>query len=145
MATSTSLNLLALLKSAIARSGMDAGARVVTGLSSSAKALYVAASANATPHGAVLYVVPDNGFAISVPTADQQPAPVSDWVRGFRGLDVHRLDGTDYFCIRRAAKAIVDRVRAGVGPALLHCDVVRPYSHSAADTQTKYRPAEELR
>jgi 2-oxoisovalerate dehydrogenase E1 component len=95
-------------------------------------------------HLPVLYVVPDNGFAISVPTADQQPAPVSDWVRGFRGLDVHRLDGTDYFCIRRAAKAIVDRVRAGVGPALLHCDVVRPYSHSAADTQTKYRPAEEL-
>jgi 2-oxoisovalerate dehydrogenase E1 component len=95
-------------------------------------------------HLPVLYVVPDNGFAISVPTADQQPAPVADWVRGFRGLDVHRLDGTDYLCIRRAAKAIVDRVRAGVGPALLHCDVVRPYSHSAADTQTKYRPAEEL-
>jgi 2-oxoisovalerate dehydrogenase E1 component len=95
-------------------------------------------------HLPVLYVVPDNGFAISVPTADQQPAPVSDWVRGFRGLDVHRLDGTDYFKIRRAAKSIIDHVRAGVGPALLHCDVVRPYSHSAADTQAKYRPAEEL-
>ena len=45
----------------------------------------------------VLYVVPDNGFAISVPTTDQQPAPVADLVAGFRGLDVHRLDGTDYF------------------------------------------------
>lgn len=95
-------------------------------------------------HLPVLYVVPDNGFAISVPTADQQPAPVSDLVRGFRGLEVHRLDGTDYFAVRKKARAIIERVRAGVGPALIHADVVRPYSHSAADTQTKYRPAEEL-
>ncbi len=95
-------------------------------------------------HLPVLYVVPDNGFAISVPTTDQQPAPVAELVRGFRGLDVHRLDGTDYVGIRRAAEAIIARVRAGVGPALLHCDVVRPYSHSAADTQSKYRSAEEL-
>jgi len=92
----------------------------------------------------VLFVVPDNGFAISVPTADQQPAPVAELVRGFRGLDVHHLDGTDYFAIRQAAKPIIERVRAGVGPALLHCDVVRPYSHSAADTQSKYRSADEL-
>jgi 2-oxoisovalerate dehydrogenase E1 component len=88
--------------------------------------------------------VPDNGFAISVPTTDQQPAPVADLVGGFRGLDVHRLDGTDYFCIRHRTKAVIDHIRAGVGPALLHCDVVRPYSHSAADTQAKYRSAEEL-
>ena len=95
-------------------------------------------------HLPVLYVVPDNGFAISVPSTDQQPAPVADLVAGFRGLDIHRLDGTDYFGVRRAAKAIVERIRAGIGPALLHCDVVRPYSHSAADTQAKYRSADEL-
>jgi len=95
-------------------------------------------------HLPVLYVVPDNGFAISVPTTDQQPAPVAELVRGFRGLVVHRLDGTDYFGVRDVAKAIVDQVRAGVGPALIHADVVRPYSHSAADTQSKYRSREEL-
>ena len=39
---------------------------------------------------------------------------------------------------------MIDHIRAGVGPALLHCDVVRPYSHSAADTQAEYRSAEEL-
>jgi len=92
----------------------------------------------------VLYVVPDNGFAISVPVTDQHPAPVHQLVRGFRGLRVHHLDGTDYLGIRRAAKSIVDHVRAGVGPALIHADVVRPYSHSAADTQSKYRSVEEL-
>ena len=93
----------------------------------------------------MLYVVPDNGFAISVPATDQQPAPVAELVAGFRGLEVHRLDGTDYFGVRqRWPRPIIERVRAGVGPALIHADVVRPYSHSAADTQSKYRSADEL-
>lgn len=95
-------------------------------------------------HLPVLYVVPDNGFAISVPATDQHPAPVHELVRGFRGLEVHHLDGTDYFAVRDAAASIVAHVRAGVGPALIHADVVRPYSHSAADTQSKYRSVEEL-
>ena len=95
-------------------------------------------------HLPVLYVVPDNGFAISVPSTDQHPAPVAELVAGFRGLEVHRLDGTDYFGVRDQARSIIEHVRAGVGPALIHADVVRPYSHSAADTQSKYRSVEEL-
>src|SRR4051794_10779422 len=95
-------------------------------------------------HLPVLYVVPDNGYAISVPASDQAPAPVAELVRGFRGLEIHHLDGTDYFAVRDDAKSIIEHVRAGVGPALIHADVVRPYSHSAADTQSKYRSVEEL-
>jgi 2-oxoisovalerate dehydrogenase E1 component len=95
-------------------------------------------------HLPVLYVVPDNGFAISVPSTDQHPAAVAELVSGFRGLEVHRIDGTDYFGVRTVAREIIERIRAGVGPALIHADVVRPYSHSAADTQSKYRSVEEL-
>jgi transcription-repair coupling factor (superfamily II helicase) len=58
VATSTSLNLRAVLKTAVTRSGMDAPARLVSGLTPSAKALFVAAAAHAQPHGVVLYVVP---------------------------------------------------------------------------------------
>ena len=97
-----------------------------------------------TLHLPVLYVVADNGFAISVPASDQHPAPVVELVRGFRGLRTARLDGTDYAAVRRIGRSMVEHVRAGVGPALIHADVVRPYSHSAADTQSKYRPGPEL-
>ncbi|HET6914849.1 MAG TPA: dehydrogenase E1 component subunit alpha/beta [Acidimicrobiales bacterium] len=97
-----------------------------------------------TLHLPVLYVVADNGYAISVPSADQSPAPVSEMVRGFRGLHVHTLDGCDYFEVRSRAADIVAEVRAGVGPALVHATVTRPYSHSSADTQSKYRSPEEL-
>ena len=97
-----------------------------------------------TLHLPVLYLVADNGYAISVPVSEQGPAPISELVRGFRGLDVHQVDGRDYFAARRAARKAIDHVRAGVGPGLIHATVTRPYSHSAADTQSKYRPPEEL-
>jgi 2-oxoisovalerate dehydrogenase E1 component len=97
-----------------------------------------------TLHLPVLFVVADNGYAISVPSIEQSPAPISEMVRGFRGLHVHVLDGCDYFEVRSRAADIVAEVRAGVGPALIHANVTRPYSHSSADTQSKYRSAEEL-
>ncbi|HEX4903019.1 MAG TPA: thiamine pyrophosphate-dependent enzyme [Acidimicrobiales bacterium] len=97
-----------------------------------------------TLHLPVVYVVADNGFAISVPVSDQSPAPVSELVHGFRGLEVLRLDGTDYLEVRRRAAPAIAAVRAGVGPLLIHADVTRPYSHSAADTQSKYRSEREL-
>ena len=97
-----------------------------------------------TLHLPVVYVVADNGFAISTPSSDQTPAPISDLVRGFRGLHVYTFDGCDYVESRRVGARAIARVRAGTGPALLHAKVTRPYSHSAADTQAKYRSAAEL-
>ena len=95
-------------------------------------------------HLPVLYVVADNGYAISVRAEDQSPAPISEMVRGFRGLAVHKIDGTDYFESRKEGARAIARVRAAEGPGLIHAKVTRPYSHSAADTQSKYRPVEEL-
>jgi 2-oxoisovalerate dehydrogenase E1 component len=92
----------------------------------------------------VLYVVADNGYAISVPASEQAPAPVTELVSGFPGLVVRSVDGTDYFAVREVATELVAQVRAGVGPALLHARVTRPYSHSAADTQSKYRLPQEI-
>ncbi len=97
-----------------------------------------------TLHLPVLYVVADNGYAISVPTDDQQPAPVHELVRGFRGLAIHKVDGRDYFEVRRKGKRAIERVRAGEGPGLIHAIVTRPYSHSLSDDQRKYRTPEEL-
>jgi 2-oxoisovalerate dehydrogenase E1 component len=97
-----------------------------------------------TLHLPVLFVVADNGYAISVPADDQHPAPVSELVRGFRGLAVHKMDGRDYFEVRKKGKQAIERVRAGEGPGLVHAIVTRPYSHSLSDDQRKYRTKEEL-
>jgi len=92
----------------------------------------------------VLYVVADNGYAISVRASDQAPAPVSEMVMGIRGLHVTKIDGRDYFDVRRLGADAIQRVRAGQGPGLIHATVTRPYSHSLSDDQKKYRPPEEL-
>jgi 2-oxoisovalerate dehydrogenase E1 component len=97
-----------------------------------------------TLHLPVLFVVADNGYAISVRREDQHPAPVSELVRGFRGLAVHKMDGRDYFEVRAKGRKAIERVRAGEGPGLIHAIVTRPYSHSLSDDQRKYRSPEEL-
>ncbi len=95
-------------------------------------------------HLPVLFLVADNGYAISVRAADQAPAPISELVNGFRGLAITKFDGTDYFASRVEGAAAIARVRAGEGPGLIHATVTRPYSHSSQDTQAKYRSADEL-
>lgn len=92
----------------------------------------------------VLFVVADNGWAISVPRHLQLSAPVSDQVRNISGLRVETVDGTDYAEVRRTSAAVVAHLRGGGGPVLLHALVTRPYSHSAADTQAKYRSSADL-
>ena len=95
-------------------------------------------------HLPVLFVVADNGYAISVRASDQSPAPVSELVQGFRGLAITKMNGWDYGACRSKGAKAVARVRAGEGPGLIHAMVTRPYSHSSADSQTKYRDEAEL-
>ncbi len=95
-------------------------------------------------HLPTLFVVADNGYAISVRASDQSPAPVAELVRGFRGLAVTQMDGWDYASCRSKGARTIARVRAGEGPGLIHANVTRPYSHSSADSQAKYRDAGEL-
>ena len=92
----------------------------------------------------LLYLIADNGYAISVPAWQQSPAPISEMVKGFPGLSVYRLDGRDYFEVRKKVPGVVAAIRQGQGPALVHATVTRPYSHSSADNQSKYRPQHEL-
>jgi 2-oxoisovalerate dehydrogenase E1 component len=93
----------------------------------------------------VLYVVEDNGYAISVPVEVQTAGgSISKLVAGFPGLHVVECDGTDVADTYRAAGEVVRWVRERKGPAFLHAHCVRPYSHSMSDDERMYRTEEEL-
>src|SRR5947209_8243501 len=91
----------------------------------------------------VLFLVEDNGYAISVPVEAQTAgASISRLVRDYPGLQVEECDGTDplvsYEVLRRAA----EYCRARKGPALVHAHVTRPYSHSLSDDEKLYKTPE---
>jgi 2-oxoisovalerate dehydrogenase E1 component len=92
----------------------------------------------------VLFMVEDNGYAISVPVdAQTAGADVSRLVESFPSLHVVRCDGTDILESYRAVSDAVAWCRARKGPALVHAKVIRPYSHSLSDDEKLYKtPAE---
>jgi transcription-repair coupling factor (superfamily II helicase) len=82
----SSLNLRALLKTAIARSGLDTQSRVMSGLSAAAKALLVAAAAHERPKGVVLYVVPGDA------DIDQAATDVGFFLASLEGMSTASVD-----------------------------------------------------
>ncbi len=92
----------------------------------------------------VLFLVEDNGYAISVPVEAQTAgANVSALAAGFPALFRQEVDGTDFLASYRAMKAAAEYCRSGQGPALVHAHVIRPYSHSLSDDERLYKPPSE--
>jgi 2-oxoisovalerate dehydrogenase E1 component len=92
----------------------------------------------------VLYVVEDNGYAISVPVKYQTAGGnISHLVANFPNFHFEECDGTDVLASLAAMRRAVEHVRSGSGPALVHGHVIRPYSHSLSDDEKLYRPEVE--
>ena len=92
----------------------------------------------------IVFVVEDNGYAISVPVEVQTAGgDLSKLVSSFPGLLVQSIDGTDFMASYRAAGEAIAYARARKGPALIHAKVVRPYSHSLSDDEKLYKTKDE--
>src|SRR3954462_3228881 len=92
----------------------------------------------------VLFMIEDNGYAISVPVEVQTAGgSVSRLVSNFPNLHLEECDGTEIVASYAACKRAVDYIRSGKGPAMVHGHVTRPYSHSLSDDERLYRPDTE--
>jgi 2-oxoisovalerate dehydrogenase E1 component len=92
----------------------------------------------------VVFLLEDNGYAISVPVEVQTAGgDVSKLVENFPSLYLQRCDGTDPIESLEVMERAVDYCRQRKGPALVHAKVIRPYSHSLSDDERLYRPDEE--
>jgi 2-oxoisovalerate dehydrogenase E1 component len=92
----------------------------------------------------LVFVVQDNGYAISVPVEVQTAGGnISRLVAGFPNFHFEEVDGTDPVATYAAFVRSVAHCRAGTGPAFIHAHVIRPYSHSLSDDERLYRPDAE--
>lgn len=92
----------------------------------------------------VVYLVEDNGYAISVPVeVNTAGGSISKLVSSFPGLYVQEVDGCDFLASYETLDRAIAYARERKGPAFVHAKVIRPYSHSLSDDEVLYRPAEE--
>jgi 2-oxoisovalerate dehydrogenase E1 component len=92
----------------------------------------------------VVFLVEDNGYAISVPVeVNTAGGSISKLVASFPGLLIQEVDGTDPLASLQVMQKAHDYCRQRKGPALVHAKVIRPYSHSLSDDEVHYRTAAE--
>jgi 2-oxoisovalerate dehydrogenase E1 component len=92
----------------------------------------------------VVFLLEDNGYAISVPLEVQTAGgDITKLVSGFPNLYRQRCDGTDPVESLSVMRRAVDNCRKNRGPSFVHAKVIRPYSHSLSDDERLYRADEE--
>jgi 2-oxoisovalerate dehydrogenase E1 component len=101
----------------------------------------------------LVFLLQDNGYAISVPTEVQYPgANAAALLKGWEAhglLVLDEVDGLDPIASHAAMAQAVAYARERHGPALVRAKVSRPYSHSLSDDEQVYKTpaqrAEEAR
>lgn len=91
-----------------------------------------------------IYVIENNGWAISVPRSRQAASETlaqKAWGYGVHGLQV---DGNDALAVYKAAAEAVARARKGDGPTLIECETYRMSHHTTADDATRYRAQKDV-
>ncbi len=88
----------------------------------------------------LVVVIQDNGWAISVPVAEQTAGrSIVHMARGYEGLGVFEIDGCDYVQTQDALSKAVAKAREGFGPSLVVAKIPRISAHSSSDDPKKYK------
>ncbi len=92
----------------------------------------------------VVFLVQNNGYAISVPLAKQSAAPTLAAKGIGYGVPSLLIDGNDAAAVYAAVRAGIERAAAGGGPTLIEAITYRMEAHTNADDATRYRDGEEV-
>lgn len=92
----------------------------------------------------VIFVIQDNGWAISTQKHDQTAGEsITKMASGYQGLAVFDVDGTSYIELTEAAEKAINKARQGNGPSLIVAKVPRLGAHSSSDDPSKYQTLEQ--
>jgi pyruvate dehydrogenase E1 component alpha subunit len=92
----------------------------------------------------VVFLVQNNGYAISVPLAKQSAAPTLAAKGIGYGVPSLLIDGNDAAAVYAAVRAAGERAARGQGPTLIEALTYRMEAHTNADDATRYQPGDEV-
>ncbi|HWC82089.1 MAG TPA: pyruvate dehydrogenase (acetyl-transferring) E1 component subunit alpha [Pseudonocardiaceae bacterium] len=92
----------------------------------------------------VVFLVQNNGYAISVPLDKQTAAPSLAYKGIGYGVRAEQVDGNDAVAMLSVLSAAVERARTDGGPMLIEAHTYRMDAHTNADDATRYRDAAEV-
>ena len=92
----------------------------------------------------VVFVVNNNGWAISVPRARQSAAETLAQKAVAAGITCEQVDGNDIIAVRLVVEQALERARAGGGPAVIEALTYRLSDHTTADDASRYRDDREV-
>jgi pyruvate dehydrogenase E1 component alpha subunit len=92
----------------------------------------------------VIFMVVNNGWAISVPIGEQTAAATLAQKAIAAGIAGVQVDGNDVFAVRQVLSEALDRARRGHGATVIEALTYRLSDHTTADDASRYRPAGEL-
>jgi pyruvate dehydrogenase E1 component alpha subunit len=95
-------------------------------------------------HLPVVFVVNNNGWAISVPLAQQTAAETLAQKAIAAGIEGEQVDGNDVIAVREAMTRALAKARAGGGPHLIEALTYRLGDHTTADDASRYRSGSEV-
>lgn len=100
------------------------------------------AGARALP---AVFVIVNNGWAISVPVAEQTAARTLAQKAVAAGIPGVQADGNDVFAVREVVALALARARSGGGPTVIETLTYRLSDHTTADDAGRYRGADEVK
>jgi pyruvate dehydrogenase E1 component alpha subunit len=93
----------------------------------------------------VVFVIVNNGWAISVPVAAQTATATLAQKAVAAGIPGIQVDGNDVLAVREVGCEAIERARSGGGPTVIEALTYRLSDHTTADDASRYRPDREVK
>ena len=87
----------------------------------------------------IIYLVQDNGWDISANAKETRAQDISDYIKGFHGIEVRTIDGTDFWSCYQTVEEVIATVRAERRPFLIHAKVPLLGHHTSGVRKEWYR------
>ncbi len=87
----------------------------------------------------IIYLVQDNGWDISANAKETRAQDISEYIKGFHGIEARTIDGTDYWACYQAVEEVIKLVRKERRPFLIHAKVPLLGHHTSGVRKEWYR------